>query len=40
VAALRQERDEWRALAEAYASGRIMRALNWAGGLRRRWLGN
>jgi len=35
VAALRQERDEWRALAEAYANGRVMRALNWAGG----WLG-
>jgi hypothetical protein len=38
LAALRQERDKWRALAEAYANGRIMRALDWVGGLRRRWL--
>jgi glycosyltransferase involved in cell wall biosynthesis len=37
LAALRQERDEWRSLAEAYANGRVMRALNWVGRLRRRW---
>jgi glycosyltransferase involved in cell wall biosynthesis len=36
LAALRQERDAWRSLAEAYANGRVMRVLNWVGGLRRR----
>lgn len=39
LAALRAERDEWRDLAEAYANGRVMRAFNWLGGLRHRWLG-
>ena len=39
LAALRQERDEWRDLAEAYAGGRAMRVLNWVGGWRRRLLG-
>ena len=29
VAAMREDRDHWRAQAEAYANGRVMRALNW-----------
>jgi hypothetical protein len=33
------ERDYWRSLAEGYANGRLMRALDWAGGARRRLLG-
>jgi len=38
LAALRAERDEWRSLAEAYANGRLMRALEWGAAQRRRWL--
>jgi glycosyltransferase involved in cell wall biosynthesis len=33
------ERDYWRSIAEGYANGRLMRALDWAGGARRRLLG-
>lgn len=36
LAALREERDEWRSLAEAYANGRLMRALEWVNTQRRR----
>jgi glycosyltransferase involved in cell wall biosynthesis len=34
LSALRQECDEWRSLAEAYANGRVMRALAWVDSLR------
>jgi len=33
---LRTERDEWRSLAENYARGRVMRALQWVGETRQR----
>ena len=36
---LRQERDAWRELAQAYGRGRVMRALNWAEMKRRAWFG-
>ncbi len=39
AASLRQERDDWRALAQAYARGRVVRALNWVEMKRRAWLG-
>lgn len=39
AASLRQERDAWRELAQAYGRGRVMRALNWAEMKRRAWFG-
>ena len=36
---LRQERDAWRALAQAYERGRVVRALNWMALRRRAWFG-
>ena len=39
VAALREERDAWRALAQAYADGRFMRLMAWVCQRRRSWLG-
>jgi len=39
AAGLRQERDAWRELAQAYGRGRVMRALNWVEMKRRAWFG-
>ncbi len=39
AASLRQERDAWRELAQAYGRGRVMRALNWVEMKRRAWFG-
>ena len=39
AASLRQERDTWRLLAQAYSRGRVIRALNWVELKRRAWFG-
>jgi hypothetical protein len=33
------EREYWKAMAEGYAGGRVMRTLNWAGSVRRKLFG-
>ena len=39
LATLRRERDQWRSMAEGYARGRVMRALQWVGETKQRIVG-